>query len=198
MMLELLSPRAGEPNSAAIARAGAFLRSSQRGDGRWTCPAGGRFIDSTTWAVRGMIAAGTLPSEPAVDAGLNWLLIHQQSSGGWSEPSTRPTVETESNPDESTAVQTAAVVLALVAAGLADHEATRRGIEFLVDQQHDDGDWTNSQSAEDNSSDSRTTRNDLNSTAWSLMALARWAVAIGVQAHDNQPTGLRLVCSDAF
>jgi len=147
--------------------------------------------------VRGLIAAGTLPSEPAVDAGLNWLLIHQQTSGGWSEQSNRPTVEGEPNHDESTAVETAAVVLALVAAGLADHEATRRGIEFLVGQQHDDGDWAKTQSTESHSSSVDSTRSDLHATAWSLLALARWAVAIGVQAHDNRPAGLRLVCSDA-
>ena len=36
---------------------------------------------------------------------------------------------------------------------------------------------------------------DFHSTAWTLLALSRWAVAIGNQDHDDAPT-LRLVHDD--
>ncbi len=176
-MLELISHPGHDMHDAAIARAVAFLGSSQRGDGSWTSPAGCRPIESTTWALRGLIAASAQQSQPAIGAGVNWLLIHEQDDGGWREPNDCGAVGDFTTTAESDVAQTAAVVLALVAAGLADHEATRRGIDFLVGTQ---------------------SSGELDQTAWSLLALSRWAVAIEGQAPLDQPTDLRLVCCDSL
>ncbi|MCL2347064.1 MAG: hypothetical protein FWC50_02265 [Planctomycetaceae bacterium] len=43
----------------------------------------------------------------------------------------------------SEVAQTALAVLALVAAGKTDHPATVRGVQFLVENQKDDGTWKN-------------------------------------------------------
>jgi squalene-hopene/tetraprenyl-beta-curcumene cyclase len=139
--------------------------------------AGGRLIESTTWAVRGLVAVDAQKSKAAIDAGVNWLLVHEQENGGWRAPDGCGTECGETATAESDVSQTAAVVLALVAAGLADHEATRRGIDFLVGVQ---------------------SSGELDQVAWSVLALARWAVAIEAQAPVDQPTDLRLVCSDSL
>ena len=128
---------------------------------------------------------------------MNWLLVHQQESGGWGEAVVRDASERNFVAAQSTAIQTAWAVLALVAAGLADHDATRRGVEFLVDAQQEDGRWCDAQLTERDSAAGGWYRNDLHSDALPLLALARWAVAIG-HNDDAKPTSLRVVCDDSL
>ncbi|MEX2091090.1 MAG: prenyltransferase/squalene oxidase repeat-containing protein [Pirellulales bacterium] len=194
-MLELLSFQDRDLIVPMIRRADAFLRSVQRGDGSWHSAAGVRLIHGTTWAVRGLIAAGAAADDPVVAAGVNWLLVHQQESGGWGEAVVGDASERDFVAAEPTAIQTAWAVLALLAAGHADHDATRHGVEFLVAAQLEDGRWCDAQLTERDSAAGAWYRNDLHSDALPLLALARWAVAIG-QHHDATPTNLRLVRDD--
>jgi hypothetical protein len=194
--LEMFAREVRPATDAAIVRGCAFLRSAQRGDGSWHGAAGTQLIHGTTWAIRGLIAAGVTAADPAIAAGVNWLLVHQRESGGWGEAGGSSASAGEFLAAEATAIQTAGAVLALVAAGLADHDATRRAIQFLVDRQRDDGAWVETQLTERDSAVGGWYRNDLHSSAATLLALARWAVAIGQPNHHEKPTGLRLVCGD--
>ncbi len=196
-MLELLSFQYRALIAPIVAQAAIFLRSTQRGDGSWHSAAGVRLIHGTTWAVRGLIAAGAAADDPAVAAGVNWLLVHQQESGGWGEAVVRDASERNFVAAQSTAIQTAWAVLALVAAGLADHDATRRGVEFLIAAQLEDGRWCDAQLTERDSAVGAWYRNDLHSDALPLLALARWAVAIG-HNDDTKPTSLRMICDDSL
>jgi squalene-hopene/tetraprenyl-beta-curcumene cyclase len=195
-MLDAFSCQARPANDVAIARGCAFLRSTQRGDGSWHSAAGARLIHGTAWAIRGLIAAGATIADPVVAAGVNWLLVHQHESGGWGEAGGSPCGPREFLAAEATVSQTAWAVLALVAAGLADHDATRRAIEYLVDQQLGDGAWVETQLTECDSAGGGWYRNDLHSSARPFLALSRWAVAIGKQNHDDKPAGLRLLGDD--
>lgn len=176
MMLTFITrlPRASD--LAPIARAVAFLRSSQCGDGSWACGDGTSSIAATAWAVRGLIAAGSEPRDTAVAAGVNWLLVQQQTSGSWREHVEQPTAKRFVGV-EPAIVETAAAVLALVEADLADDEATRRGIEVLVNCDATDG-------------------SDLHTTAWILIALSQWHLAIAKLGDRNEPASLHLVCDD--
>lgn len=173
MMLELLArlPVAVANSQTTITRGVAFLQSCQRGDGSWLSTNGYSSIVATAWAVRGLIAAGVEPSDESVAAGVNWLLIHQQVSGEWRDSGTQPATDDDFVPE------TAAAILALVRTGLADDEATRRGIDALVD------------------SDAQNAR-DLRATSWKVIALSQWNVAVARQSDDGEAATLRLACGD--
>jgi squalene-hopene/tetraprenyl-beta-curcumene cyclase len=183
-MLELISRQPSDSDRFPVERGVAYLRDCQRGDGGWQSATGNRRIQSTSWAVRGLIAGGSEVSDPAVAAGVNWLVIHQQESGGWGET------------DRPTAAETALAILALVAAGLTDHDATRRGVGYLVDCQCDDGSWGDELRAACDAETGLSYRNDLLSSSAALLTLARWTVAIGSQNRADEPAQLRLVCND--
>jgi squalene-hopene/tetraprenyl-beta-curcumene cyclase len=186
-VVEVLSTVPRDSDSAALARARAYLAAAQRGDGSWLSSGGERMLLCTTWAIRAALAAGAAPDDPPVAAAINWLLVHQHASGGWSEPAGSTSAEPDSN-NEGTIIETAAAILALVDAGLADHDATRRAIAFLIDQQDDADFW--------NDVPDELASTSLHCCAWSLMALARWIVAVGNQPAKDSPS-LRLVCDDA-
>ena len=198
-VLEVLSFHGLRPGHPATGRAAAYLRTAQRADGSWDSATGARFIHGTTWAVRGLVAAGATASDSAVAVagGVNWLLVQQQESGGWGETVDRAVEQRDFVAAPATAIQTAWALLALTAAGHADHDATRRGIEFLLDSQQDDGRWCDSQFTERDSAAGSWYRNDLHSTAVPLIALARWALAIGDRHEAAQPC-LRLVCEESL
>jgi squalene-hopene/tetraprenyl-beta-curcumene cyclase len=179
-----------------IERAAAFLRATQRGDGSWDSTTGARLLHGTSWAIRGLIAAGASLDDPAIAAGVNWLLAHQQTCGGWGEAALCIDAGGEFVPAAATAVQTAWVLLALVVAGFADQDATRRGIEFLLGSQLEDGGWEDKALTVRDSPTGTWYRNDLHSAALPLMALSRWTVTIAERA-DETTTFLRLVTEDA-
>jgi squalene-hopene/tetraprenyl-beta-curcumene cyclase len=189
-------PRECHTCHSAAARAVSSLRAMQRGDGSWDSATGARFVHGSVNAIRGLIAAGADREDQAVAAGVNWLLVHQHESGGWGESIGNGAGDDQFQSASPSATQTAWAVAALVAAGLADHEATRRGISFLLAAQLDDGSWRDTQLVERDSSRGPWYRNDLHSTSWSLLAIAKWAVAIVGQADESTAT-LRLVCHES-
>lgn len=177
---------------AASERAIASLRATQRGNGSWDSDTHARYVYGTSCAVRGLIAGGVSAHDPAVARGVNWLLVHQDETGGWGEASGQLSGTTEFVAAEPTSIQTAWAVLALTAAGLADQDATRRGVNFLVGAQRDVGDWCDAQLVERDGPRGPWYQNNLHSTSWSLLALARWTVAIAASANEGT-TRLRLV-----
>jgi squalene-hopene/tetraprenyl-beta-curcumene cyclase len=71
----------------------------------------------------------------------SWLKAFQRPDGGWGE-----TCHTYEDPDSkgsgpSTASQTAWALIGLIAAGEAGSLSTRKGIEFLLKAQQEDGSW---------------------------------------------------------
>jgi squalene-hopene/tetraprenyl-beta-curcumene cyclase len=192
--IELLARHGMRPDHPAIIRAASYLRASQRGDGSWDSATGARFLHGTTWALRGLVAAGKGMSDDAVAAGVNWLLVHQYENGGWGERVEPSAEESDFVAADATAIQTAWAVLALVATDHCDHDAARRGIEFLLDSQKDDGSWCDLQLTERDFA-LGWHHNSLHSAAVPLLALARWAVAVGHRAATSTP-GLRLFSDD--
>ena len=133
-----LGRRVGDP---AVDRAVAYLRSTQQPDGSWFGRWGVNYIYGTWKALCGLVEVGLPPDDPTVAAGANWLLTCQQDSGAWGEsPDSyeKPHLRGQGAP---TASQTAWALLGLLAAGMKEHAAVRRGVEFLVESQFDDGTW---------------------------------------------------------
>jgi hypothetical protein len=155
--------RYGMPiNDPTMIFGAALLRANQLADGRWFDCGEDEAVFATASAVRGLVAAGLTHEDASVAAGINWLLVHQSEFGDWGS------VE-----------QTSAALSALVAAGVADDEAARRGVEKLLDFLE--------QPFEDD------TAFDLASMTKCLRVLSRWAIAATAANTDDTPTSLRLV-----
>lgn len=118
------------------------LRKKQQPDGSWFGRWGVNYIYGTGEVLAGMGAVGIPADDPAVQAGINWLLAHQQSCGGWGETATTyedPSLRGEGPPTPS---QTAWALLGLLPFGMENHPAVLRGIQWLVERQNADGSWS--------------------------------------------------------
>jgi squalene-hopene/tetraprenyl-beta-curcumene cyclase len=133
-----LGRRLGDP---VVDRAVAYLRQTQEADGSWFGRWGVNYIYGTWQSIVGLTAIGVSVNDPAVVAGANWLLAHQQACGGWGESADsyeQPHLRGQGTP---TASQTAWAVMGLLAAGFADHTAVTRGVRYLALMQNEDGSW---------------------------------------------------------
>jgi squalene-hopene/tetraprenyl-beta-curcumene cyclase len=133
-----LGRRVGDP---IVDRAVAYLRQTQEADGSWFGRWGVNYIYGTWQSLVGLAAVGLPANDPAIVAGANWLLAHQQACGGWGESADtyeHPHLRGQGTP---TASQTAWAVLGLLAAGMAGHTAVTRGIRYLSLMQNEEGAW---------------------------------------------------------
>ncbi|HVB06988.1 MAG TPA: squalene--hopene cyclase [Acidimicrobiales bacterium] len=139
-MIEMLSHEpAADP--AVLAAGLQWLRSEQEPDGSWFGRWGVNYVYGTGAALPALVAAGVPADDPAVVAGVEFLERHQNEDGGWGEDIRSYDDPSRRGVGASTASQTAWALQALVAADAADSEAARRGVEFLVATQREDGNW---------------------------------------------------------
>ena len=128
------------PDHPAVQRGVAYLLKTQEADGSWYGRWGVDYVYGTFLAVRGLRAAGVSDREPAVLRAGEWLRSVQNADGGWGE-SCESYDRNTFVAAESTASQTAWAVLGLIASGDAASSSVRKGIEFLVRTQRDEGGW---------------------------------------------------------
>jgi squalene-hopene/tetraprenyl-beta-curcumene cyclase len=136
-MLAELGRDRGEPARRGLN----WLLDSQETDGSWFGRWGVNHVYGTGAAIPALIAAGISPGAEAVRRGVSWLERHQNPDGGWGEDARSYEDPSWIGQGESTASQTAWALLALDAAGDGSGEAARRGVEFLVSTQREDGGW---------------------------------------------------------
>ncbi|MGL6195643.1 MAG: terpene cyclase/mutase family protein [Thermoguttaceae bacterium] len=128
-------------HNTAINKAVNYMKRVQRPDGSWFGRWGVNYIYGTWQGLTGLTAVGVPINDPAIQAGKNWLLAHQQPCGGWGETPNSYIDDKLRGTGTPTASQTAWAVMGLIAAGLKDHKAVYRGIRFLLDKQNRDGTW---------------------------------------------------------
>ncbi|MCC7155863.1 MAG: squalene--hopene cyclase [Bryobacterales bacterium] len=126
--------------SAAIQKGVRYLLKSQEPDGSWYGRWGVNYVYGTFLALRGLRAAGYSDREAAVLRAGEWLRSNQNADGGWGE-SCASYPENAFVAAPSTPSQTAWAVLGLLAGGDAASESVRRGVEWLVENQREDGTW---------------------------------------------------------
>ncbi len=127
--------------TGAMSRAGAWLRRTQASDGSWRGVWGVQFIYGTLFGVRGLLAAGAGPGDPALRSACRWLLERQREDGGWGEHHSGCLTGRYVPHDESQVIQTAWALIALLEAGESNWTAISRGARFLLDAQDADGTW---------------------------------------------------------
>ncbi len=130
----------------AIERGIQYLRETQKPDGSWFGRWGTNYIYGTWSVLCALNAAGVAHDDPMVTRATAWLISKQRADGGWGEDcesyADAPPGEFHGYAAQSLPSQRAWAVIGLMAAGLADHDAVRRGIAFLQAAQDDQGSWT--------------------------------------------------------
>jgi squalene-hopene/tetraprenyl-beta-curcumene cyclase len=126
---------------APLARAIDWLRREQLQDGSWFGRWGTNYIYGTWSVLCALNAAGVPPEDPAMRRAVAFLLDTQRDDGGWGEDNESYAQAPRGRYHRSNPSQTAWALLALMAAGEADHPAVARGVAWLADTQKPDGEW---------------------------------------------------------
>ncbi len=136
--LAQIGMKASDP---VLARALAWLRSEQEKDGSWFGRWGTNYIYGT-WSVLCALNALGLPrDDPAIARAVAFLRATQREDGGWGEDEETYAGSPPGRYKESTPSHTAWALLGLMAAGEVDHPSVARGIAWLADAQHENGEW---------------------------------------------------------
>ncbi|MEI6239110.1 MAG: squalene--hopene cyclase [Planctomycetia bacterium] len=169
-----LGLRCGHP---AVDRGVAYLRRAQRPDGSWFGRWGVNYVYGTWQAIEGLRAVGLAVDDPAISCGADWLASHQQPCGGWGETCDSYADERLAGVGTPTASQTAWAVAGLVAAGRAHGREARRGVQWLVTRQAEDGGWEEKEFTGTGFPKVFYLRYHYYPIYFPLMALGRWSLA---------------------
>jgi len=140
-IVELLGRLGYRVGFRSVDRAVHYIKREQAPDGAWF----GRWGVNLTYGIGAVLPALAAVEEdmdaPYVRRAVEWLFAHQNEDGGWGER-----IEGYYDPawrgrGPSTVSQTAWALLGLIAAGKSGHPATRRGVEYLIETQNEDGGW---------------------------------------------------------
>ena len=118
-----------------------YLRSEQEANGSWFGRWGVNYIYGLGAALPALEAMGENMNQPYIHRAVQWLIAHQNDDGGWGESCASYVDPAQHGVGPSTASQTAWAIIALTAAGCADHPASHRGVRYLLDTQRPAGDW---------------------------------------------------------
>jgi squalene-hopene/tetraprenyl-beta-curcumene cyclase len=128
--------------SPALARGVDYLRRTQTAEGSWYGRWGMNYIYGTWSVLCALNAAGLDHTDPVMRRAADWLVRIQNADGGWGEDGASYKLDYKGYEQApSTASQTAWCLLALMAAGEADHPAVARGVAYLMKTQNKAGEW---------------------------------------------------------
>jgi squalene-hopene/tetraprenyl-beta-curcumene cyclase len=137
--LEALIGLGIDPKHPSIRGAVRFLHQTQDFSGTWYGRWGSNYIYGTFLALRGL--AVVEPESHRFDRAAHWMIEHQNDDGGWGELQHSYDDPMLKGVGPSTPSQTAWALLSLLAAGEAESDAARRGVEYLLRNQRADGAW---------------------------------------------------------
>jgi len=141
-ILETLSSLGFDRDSQPIRRAIDFLLRRQEADGSWFGRWGCNYLYGTWLTLWGLRTIGEDPSAPWALRATKWIRNCQNEDGGWGELPLSYEDATQKGRGPSTPSQTAWALLGLMATDHCDSEAFRRGVDYLLREQREDGSWT--------------------------------------------------------
>ena len=162
-----------------VDRAVANILASQDRRGCWLGRWGVNYIYGTWQVLLGLQAVKFDMRDAAVRRAVGWLRQVQQPGGGWGESCRSyddPSLAGQGTP---TASQTAWALLALLAAGEADSDEVRAGVDYLIATQQPDGNWHEDQFTGTGFPKVFYLKYHMYRLYFPLMALARYAAAAG-------------------
>ena len=140
-MLEMFAHLNVSKDHPAVQRAIDFVWRHQEHDHCWYGRWGVNYLYGTWQSLVGLTAIGIPADDPRIRKAADWLKAKQQSSGGWGESPRSYDDPSLRGQGETTASQTAWALMGLIAAGETHSDAARRGVQYLLDTQCDDGTW---------------------------------------------------------
>jgi len=147
--LEALGSQGYTTDNESVRQAVSYLLDNRASNGMWMGVWGEGYTYGTSRVLLGLNATGADMSQTQVQTAVRALAAQQNADGGWGEQSAyrvgTPNTTVPYQSAESTVEQTAWAVQALLAGGVSpDNETVRRGVEFLLDAQREEGSWQSS------------------------------------------------------
>ncbi len=118
-----------------------YLKDEQEEDGSWFGRWGTNYIYGAWSVLTALEIADEDPQQEYIREAVNYLQRMQNDDGGWGESNDSYYPPRHYRPYQSTAFQTAWALLALLAVGEAHTDTVKKGIQYLIDHQADDGQW---------------------------------------------------------
>jgi len=126
---------------SAMERAVRYLLKSQYEDGSWEALWGLCFTYGTCFVLEGLSMYGMNKDHEAIQRGCTYLWSKQKDDGGWGEAQESALAREYIQADNSVVDQTAWSIIALLNGGYAEDPRLIKAINWLIDQQLEDGDW---------------------------------------------------------
>ena len=132
-------------SNPAVAEGLQFLKDEQEADGAWFGRWGVNYVYGIGAVLPALAAIGEDMSAPYIRKAANWLILHQNSDGGWGEGCESYMDPEEAGIGPSTASQTAWALMALAAIdNPEDDSAVAAGVDYLLTCQ-ENGTWNETQ-----------------------------------------------------
>ena len=140
-VLEILGRMGYNTSRTSVTKGLDYLKQTQENDGSWWGRWGVNYIYGLGAVLPALQHIGEDMGQPYIRRALDWIMEHQHEDGGWGEG-----VESYIDPSlrgkgPSTKSQTAWALLGLIAGGRAKTESAKRGVDYLLRNQQEDGSW---------------------------------------------------------
>jgi squalene-hopene/tetraprenyl-beta-curcumene cyclase len=173
-ILELLGYEGYGLDHPQVQKAIEYLREHQEPDGSWYGRWGVNYIYGTWQVLRGLRALRLDMHQPWLLKARDWLESVQHEDGGWGERCNTYDDPVFKGQGPSTASQTAWAVMGLCAFDDPNRPSLRRGIEYLIRTQNDDGSWTEEETTGTGFPKVFYLKYDMYRNTWPLLALATY------------------------
>jgi squalene-hopene/tetraprenyl-beta-curcumene cyclase len=183
-ILELLGYEGYSVTHPQVERAIRYIRDQQEDDGSWYGRWGVNYIYGTWQVLRGLRAMNLDMNQPWLLKARSWLESVQHADGGWGERCNTYDDPVFKGQGPSTASQTAWAVMGLCAFGDPNLPSLRRGIEYLIRAQNEDGSWTEQETTGTGFPKVFYLKYDMYRNSWPLLALATFRKMVD-QAHGR-------------
>ncbi|MFQ5735183.1 MAG: prenyltransferase/squalene oxidase repeat-containing protein, partial [Planctomycetaceae bacterium] len=140
-MLEMFADLNVSADFPPVRKALNYVWNTREPDHTWYGRWGVNYLYGTWQTLVGLGAIGIPACDERIRQAAKWLKSVQQENGGWGESPKSYDEPRRKGRGPATASQTAWALMGLMAADETDSESVRRGIDYLVGTQKEDGTW---------------------------------------------------------